>query len=298
MLPKKEVSFYKTFILKNDIILTMLYYFIFSILATLIATMLGSLLSLLNNKMPKILEAFLQNFSVGIIIGLLFFEMIVESIGEAQIYFSSNLYIGVVVCVSIILITGILFFILHEILHKLSNHHKNDKDDDEACEDHAHTTELLANNQNQLIASLLFLGAISVHNIPEGLSLGAIFNTSSDAIPISGIIFSIALFIHNFFIGYSMSSSFLKLNKKFVFAFFITLLSSLPAFIFSLVGYFTSTTDSSLMNMIIFSISSGTLLYVLFIELLPQIFYKYKSKYSFLFILLGIIVSILIIFLG
>ena len=76
----------------------------------------------------------------------------------------------------------------------------------------------------------------------------------------------------------------------------MTLLSSVPAFLFSIIGYFVSVNDSALFNMIVFSISSGTLLYVLFIELLPQSFYNYKSKYSFLFILIGILVSILIIF--
>ena len=274
----------------------MLYYFIFSIFATIIATLLGALISKFNNKMPKLLESFLQNFSVGIVVGLLFFEMIVEAIENSTSYFSENKIIGILISVGIILVIGLLFFALHELLHKISNHHKKDNDDDEACEDHAHTSELITNNDNQIVAAILFLGAISIHNIPEGLSLGTIFNVNTTSIPYVGITFSIALFIHNFFIGYTMCGSFLKSNKKFSFSLLMTLLSSVPAFLFSIIGYFVSVNDSALFNMIVFSISSGTLLYVLFIELLPQSFYNYKSKYSFLFILIGILVSILIIF--
>ncbi len=276
----------------------MIYYFIFSILGTIVATLLGALLSKISKNFNKEIEAFLQNFSVGAIIALLFIEIIPEGVESFKNQFENPLY-GTLISLSLSLFIGLLFFVLHELLHKISHHHDHDEEDDEACEDHAHTTEIIKHSKTNLIGSLIFLGAISIHNIPEGLSLGTVFlNLNSNNIPVSGITFSIALLIHNLFIGYSMCSSFVSSGKSYRFSILMTLLSSVPAFLFSLLGYFINFNNNELFNAIIFSISSGSLLYVLFIELLPQIYYKHKSKYSFIYIILGILISIFVIMLG
>ena len=160
---------------------------------------------------------------------------------------------------------------------------------DEECVDHAHSTEAF-NNNSILLASFIFLIAISVHNIPEGLSLGINFNVSGAEIPYQGIIMSIILFIHNFLIGFTMCNSFLHSNKSFKFALSLTTFSALPAFILAICGYFISTISLDQVFLgVIFAISTGSLLYVLFIELLPQVFKEYKSKYTYLYILLGIV---------
>ena len=94
-----------------------------------------------------------------------------------------------------------------------------------------------------------------------------------------------------------MASSFKLSGKKNGFSFLLTTLSSLPALIFALLGLFlTSLNLSNISSGIILSISSGSLLYVLFIELLPQAFKEYKSKYSFIYILLGILLTGFLIF--
>ncbi len=276
----------------------MIYYFIFSIFGTIVATCLGALLSKVSKNFNKEIESLLQNFSVGAIISLLFIEIIPEGIDSFKSQFENPIY-GTLISLSLTLVIGLLFFVLHELLHKISHHHEHDREDDEACEDHAHTTEIIKNSKSNLIGALIFLGAISIHNIPEGLSLGTIFlNLNSNNIPVSGITFSIALFIHNLFIGYSMCNSFISSDKSYRFSILMTILSSLPAFLFSLLGYFINFNNNELFNAIIFSISSGSLLYVLFIELLPQIYYKHKSKYSFLYIILGILISTFVILLG
>lgn len=273
----------------------MIYMFILSAFGTIGATFLGAIFSkFVSNKRKEVFN-FFQNFSVGGIIALLFFELIIEAVEHFQSEISDNL-LGALYTLLIIGGVGLIFFLMHEGLHKLSHHHEHDKNDDEDCVDHAHSTEVF-NNNSILLASFIFLLAISIHNIPEGLSLGINFNSPGSTIPYQGIIMSVILLIHNFLIGFTMCNSFLHSNKSFKFSLLLTTLSALPAYVFAICGYFISTISINEVFLgTIFAISSGSLLYVLFIELLPQVFKEYKSKFTFLYILLGIVICGILVF--
>ena len=273
----------------------MIYMFILSAFGTIGATFLGAIFSkFVSNKRKEVFN-FFQNFSVGGIIALLFFELIIEAVEHFQSGISDN-FLGVLYTLLIIGGVGLIFFLMHEGLHKLSHHHEHDKNDDEDCVDHAHSTEVF-NNNSILLASFIFLLAISIHNIPEGLSLGINFNSPGSTIPYQGIIMSVILLIHNFLIGFTMCNSFLHSNKSFKFSLLLTTLSALPAYVFAICGYFISTISINEVFLgTIFAISSGSLLYVLFIELLPQVFKEYKSKFTFLYILLGIVICGIFVF--
>ncbi len=273
----------------------MIYMFILSAFGTIGATFLGAIFSkFVSNKRKEVFN-FFQNFSVGGIIALLFFELIIEAVEHFQSGISDNL-LGALYTLLIIGGVGLIFFLMHEGLHKLSHHHEHDKNDDEDCVDHAHSTEVF-NNNSILLASFIFLLAISIHNIPEGLSLGINFNSPGSTIPYQGIIMSVILLIHNFLIGFTMCNSFLHSNKSFKFSLLLTTLSALPAYVFAICGYFISTISINEVFLgTIFAISSGSLLYVLFIELLPQVFKEYKSKFTFLYILLGIVICGILVF--
>lgn len=273
----------------------MIYMFILSAFGTIGATFLGAMFSkFVSNKRKEVFN-FFQNFSVGGIIALLFFELIIEAVVHFQSGISDNL-LGALYTLLIIGGVGLIFFLMHEGLHKLSHHHEHDKNDDEDCVDHAHSTEVF-NNNSILLASFIFLLAISIHNIPEGLSLGINFNSPGSTIPYQGIIMSVILLIHNFLIGFTMCNSFLHSNKSFKFSLLLTTLSALPAYVFAICGYFISTISLNEVFLgTIFAISSGSLLYVLFIELLPQVFKEYKSKFTFLYILLGIVICGILVF--
>lgn len=273
----------------------MIYMFILSAFGTIGATFLGAIFSkFVSNKRKEVFN-FFQNFSVGGIIALLFFELIIEAVVHFQSGISDN-SLGALYTLLIIGGVGLIFFLMHEGLHKLSHHHEHDKNDDEDCVDHAHSTEVF-NNNSILLASFIFLLAISIHNIPEGLSLGINFNSPGSTIPYQGIIMSVILLIHNFLIGFTMCNSFLHSNKSFKFSLLLTTLSALPAYVFAICGYFISTISINEVFLgTIFAVSSGSLLYVLFIELLPQVFKEYKSKFTFLYILLGIVVCGILVF--
>lgn len=265
-----------------------IYLYIFSLFGTLLPTFVGSFLPFLFKKPHPKLTSFFMTFSVGTIISLLFMELIPHSLEHSDTIFSNQTY-GILLVLSIIFITGLIFFLLHELMHKITHHHNHDKEDTAPCHDHIHSNEMIIENKITLTSSLIYLFAIFIHNIPEGFVLGTLF--TSEGFPLSGLMMTISLFIHNLIIGYSISSSFKKSNKGKLFSILLTSLNGLISYILSIVGYYFSISFPDLVTTIIFAISSGSLLYVLLIELLPSIFYEYKNKYTFLILAFSFILS-------
>lgn len=276
----------------------MIYMFVFSFVGTVAATFFGSLLGVCGKKISPKIFLFLQNFSVGALLAFLFIELLGESF-EHFFKVESNSVLSALYVLLIVAGTGLLFFLCHELVHRLSHHHRNDDRDEHSCSDHGHAAEILSQNHSLLATSFIFLGAIFVHNIPEGLVLGISFvEADMNALPLSGIILACVMFIHNLIIGFSMSVSFCNNHQKSSVAILWSTISSLPAYILAIVGYFLGRIEiNDLFVGVMLSISCGSLFYVLLIELLPQIYYEYKSKYSFLFVLLGFAVLSVVLFL-
>ena len=266
-------------------------FFIFGFLGTVIATFLGGILAINSLNLPKKLINIVQNFSVGSIIGLIFFEFFHHSV-EGFLDLTNITFLNYLYPFLIIFGTGLVFLVLHELLHLISHHHDHHPDDKDDSHDHGHTVDVFNDNKSILLASFIFLGAIVVHNIPEGFSFGIIFNEVNEAgVPVSGLIMSLIMLIHNCLIGFSMTISFKKAEKTNVFSLTLVTLSSLLSYILSIIGFYSGVYISDLPSSIIMAIATGSLLYVLFIELLPEVFYKYKSKFSFIYILLGLVIT-------
>ena len=279
----------------------MAYALIFIFIGTTLATFLGSVFGVFTKKLHKEVITFLVNFSLGAMVSLVFMELFGESMEHTINYFTGNVGAGVGVTLTVVFLSGMLFFLLHEGLHRLTHHHDCDHDDCEPCHDHCHSTEIFNDTEKSLTyASFIFLIAIFIHNIPEGLALGISFSElTENGLPLNGIITSCILFIHNFIIGFTMCTSFIKANKSNGFSMLMTTISSLPALALGLTGYFISSIEiNDLFKGIMLSISTGSLIYVLIVELTPQSFVEYKSKYTFVYILLGIILNTLLINLG
>lgn len=275
----------------------MVYAILFSLLGTIGGSILGSLLGLLFKNLHKEFLSFLSNFSLGSLLGLSLIEVFPEAL-EHMHDAIDNYFLSTLAVCSIVLGVGLLFYLLHEGTHLLSHHHSHDKEDRSSCGDHAHSAEIF-NEKSLGFASFLFFIAISIHNIPEGLTLGGMFLETTNDVPINGIVTSIILLMHNVIIGYTMFNSFRLHEKSKSFSFSITILSALPAFVFALIGYFVSTISLSPAFVgSLLAISAGSLLYVLIIEIIPIGLKDNKTKFSFIYVLLGIITFVLLISLG
>ena len=142
----------------------------------------------------------------------------------------------------------------------------------------------------------LFFIAIFTHNIPEGFSLGL---SVADVHHLeNGYIMSLILFIHNIIIAFAMSSSLKDSKLKNDYIVLLTLLSSLPAYVFAIVGYHLGDLlfSNLLAKAILLAISAGSLMFILAKELLPPLFTTYKSKLTPIYLLLGVCVFACLLF--
>ncbi len=270
-------------------------FYTLSFFATIGATFLGSIISLLAKKFPKGIIIFLQNFSTGALLAFLFLELFSESISSFVSFLDGNEIYGALSSLSIILGSGLLFYLLHILVDKLSNHHH---EDEHGCTDHMHAEELLERSKERslFISALVFFIAIFTHNIPEGFSLGLSFADVNHLE--NGYIMSLILFIHNIIIAYAMSSSLKDSKLKNVYIVLLTLLSSLPAYVFAIVGYHLGDLlfSNLLAKAILLAISAGSLMFILAKELLPPLFTTYKSKLTPIYLLLGVCVFACLLF--
>lgn len=232
----------------------MAFMFIFSFIGTILASIIGCLIAIYSRKFNKNILKSLKGFSFGAIICLLILDIIKEAIEGFDDLFNY----GYIIVISIIIGCIGLFYLIHYLIDKLF-----DEDHDE-CEHHdVHVDE----NKSLLMSTFLFFISISIHNIPEGISLGSSFLLSS----YTGIILSICVYgFHNIIISYSMCSSFIDSNYSKIKSFILTVASSVFAYIFAIVGYFVGDI-STLLTSIMLSISAGSLIFVILKELLPSI---------------------------
>lgn len=256
----------------------MLYMFIFSFIGTIGASLIGCIIAIHSNKFNPTILKILKGFSFGAILSLLILDILKEAIeGFNEI----NNY-GLLIVLGIIFGIILLFYLLHYLIDKMFN------EDDDECENHdVHFDE----SKSIIVSSFLFLISISIHNIPEGISLGTSFLLNS----YTGIILSIVVYgFHNLIISYSICNSFLNGKYSKVKSFILTILSSVFAYIFAVLGYFVGDINS-IVTSIMLAISAGSLIFVILKELLPSI-KKDINDVTIISLLCGIVFICLILF--
>lgn len=150
--------------------------------------------------------------------------------------------------------------------------------------------------QSLYIGGLIMASAIALHNLPEGMVIGAAYAKSAvtDAHGFSELAVAAAIGLHNIPEGMAIAVPMLAGGSKKGKAVFITALSGAPTVIGAIIGYLLGTL-SDLWLALSLSFASGAMLYVVFGELLPDSVEVWKSKATAVSAVLGLLVGILIV---
>ena len=148
------------------------------------------------------------------------------------------------------------------------------------------------NNSNHFLRSGLLLGiSIALHNLPEGLAVGSSF-IAGNAI---GQNLSIVLLLHNLPEGLAVAIP-LKISKvpnwKII---LITILSGAPTGVGALIGACLGQISHSFVALCL-AFAGGAMLYVTLDDILPNAKALHKGRASSLFIILGFILGLMIIY--
>ena len=266
-------------------------------LAGIGGTGLGGLVGALLQKDSKRTVSLLLSFAVGVMLSVVCFDLITEAI-------ETNMGIGMVVC-SVALgvaVTYLLNYLIDrktnpEVPHIDADHPKTADDLDELIHSD-HLQQHYARNDSKLglfIAGVVMASAIALHNVPEGMTIGASYASNNGVMGSAALILAVLIGLHNIPEGMAVSVPLISGGMKKVKAVLITAASGIPTILGALLGYLLGEIGPMGLTLSL-GFASGAMLYVVFGEIMPQSILMYHSKLPAFSTIIGMLVGILIIF--
>ena len=260
-------------------------------------TGLGGIIGALLQKDSKRTVSLLLSFAGGVMLSVVCFDLVMEAL-ETQVGLAF-------VIASIAMGVAITFFLNYlidrktnpEVPHIDENHPRTADDLDELIHsDHLH--QHYAKNDSKLglfVAGMVMACAIALHNVPEGMTIGASYACNEGSMGNAALILAILIGLHNIPEGMAVSVPLISGGMSRLKAVLITASSGIPTILGALLGYALG--EIGPMGLTIsLGFASGAMLYVVFGEILPQSYLMYHSKLPAFSAIAGILVGMFIIF--
>ena len=266
-------------------------------IAGIVGTGLGGLIGALLQKDSNRTVSLLLSFAGGVMLAVVCFDLAVEAI-ETQV----GIYpvIG-----SIALGVAVIYFLNWlidrktnpEVPHIDASHPQTHDDLDELI--HAdHFREHYNHRDSKLalfVAGMVMACAIALHNVPEGMTIGASYASSQGVMGRAALTLAILIGLHNIPEGMAVSVPLISGGMTKWKAVCITAASGIPTVVGAVLGYWLGEIGPMGLCMSL-GFASGAMLYVVFGEILPQAIIMYRSKLPAFSAIVGILVGMLIIF--
>ena len=269
-----------------------------------IGTGLGGLVGAVLRRDSNRIVSLLLSFAAGIMLAVVCFDLMSEPLelmreGELPAYTPFVVVAATAIGYGVVALLN--FFIdkttNHEVRHIDENHPATADDLDELI--HSNHLESHKNaNQNLFLAGLVMMIAISLHNLPEGMVIGASYAAQEDFLlnvfSGSGFIMAIVIGLHNIPEGMAVSVPLISGGMKKGKAVLLTALSGVPTVLGALLGYALGGINA-MMLVLSLGFASGAMLYVVFGELLPEAILMWKSKLPALAVFIGVLTGFLLV---
>ncbi len=265
-------------------------------LAGIGGTGLGGIIGALFKRDSVRTVSLLLSFAGGVMISIVCFDLIQSAIDTGACIYIVSLGILLGVITVYLLNLYIDRTTNHEVRHIGKNHPSTADNLDEII----HSNHLSAHMKRRdtrlslFIAGLIMASAIALHNLPEGMTIGASFANTKGSLEGSALILSILIGLHNIPEGMAISVPLINGGVKRRKAILITAISGVPTIIGALIGYYIG--DIGVLGLALsLSFASGAMLYVTFGEIIPQAILMYRSKLPAFSVILGILVGLIVI---
>ncbi len=265
-------------------------------LAGIGGTGLGGIIGALFKRDSVKTVSLLLSFAGGVMISIVCFDLIQSAIDTGACIYIVSLGILLGVITVYLLNLYIDRTTNHEVRHIGKNHPSTADNLDEIIHSN-HLSAHLKRRDTRLslfIAGLIMASAIALHNLPEGMTIGASFANTKGSLEGSALILSILIGLHNIPEGMAISVPLINGGVKRRKAILITAISGAPTIIGALIGYYIG--DIGVLGLALsLSFASGAMLYVTFGEIIPQSILMYRSKLPAFSVILGILVGLIVI---
>jgi len=253
---------------------------LFSAGAGILGMGVGGLLSaLLLKKASANITCWLLSFAAGIMTSTVCFGMLPEAIELSSVAVSiSGLIIGIVI-----------IFLLNKAIDRFANLSGDSMKVHQTHEEFYHQEQVISSRSKLLRSGIVMLTAISLHNIPEGIAIGA--GVSHDFS--LGVLITTMVTLHNVPEGMAVAAPLLAGGLSRPKAVFWTTISGAPTVLGGVIGLLIGNVSDFAVALSL-AAAGGAMLYVVFGEIIPQSVVMTKSRIAPLVTLFGILVGLLI----
>lgn len=187
----------------------------------------------------------------------------------------------------------------HEVAH-IDENHPQTADSLEELTHANHLREHMEGRQPRsglFLAGLVMAAAIALHNVPEGMVIGASFARTVDQILSNrgGLIMALVIGLHNIPEGMAVAVPLISGGMSKGRSVVVTALSGAPTILGALLGFLIGTIGPTALILSL-GFASGAMLYVVFGELLPESILMWKSKLPAAMVILGMLMGLIIIY--
>lgn len=257
---------------------------------------LGGFVGTLFGKDSDKTVSLLLSFAGGVMLSIVCFDLIREAL-------ETN--VGIVTVISAVLAGVLVVYVLNEFLDKKTNHqalhggevHLEMRAQSEAAVHSLHMQHDSGQREDKFelfLAGMVMAGAIAIHNLPEGMTIGILFADSHGILDNAVLLLAFLIGLHNIPAGMAISVPLIGGGMSRCRAIAVTALSGIPTVFGALFGYWIGDIGELGLSLSL-GFAGGAMLYVVFGEMIPQAVIMYRSKLTSLFIILGMLLGLLII---
>jgi len=266
-------------------------------IAGVIGTGLGGLIGAMLQKDSNRTVSLLLSFAGGVMLSVVCFDLITEAI-------ETNVGLPIVI-LSVALGVAIIYVLNYLIDRKtnpevphISPDHPRTADDLDELIHSDHLEQHYVNKDNKFalfVAGMVMACAIALHNVPEGMTIGASYASNNGVMGNAALVLAILIGLHNIPEGMAVSVPLISGGMPKWKAVVMTASSGIPTILGAFLGYLIG--DIGAVGLALsLGFASGAMLYVVFGEILPQAILMYHSKLPAFFAIIGILAGIVIIF--
>ena len=266
-------------------------------------TGMGGVVACMFRKDSDKTVSLLLSFAAGVMTAVVCFDLLTEALhadGETAAVWPVAFGVIVGFVVIALLNAWIDKSTNHEVAHIDANHPRTADSLEELT--HAnHLQEHMTGRQPRsglFLAGLVMAAAIALHNVPEGMVIGASFASTADQILDNrgGLIMAVVIGLHNIPEGMAVAVPLISGGMSKARSVGVTALSGAPTLLGAVLGFLIGTISPTALVLSL-SFASGAMLYVVFGELLPESILMWKSKLPAALAVLGMLTGLIIIYL-
>ena len=271
-------------------------------LAGMGGTGMGGLVSCLFRKDSSKTVSLLLSFAAGVMTSVVCFDLLSEALHPEEGSGSVGLVV-LGVLVGYVVIALLNAWIDHNTNHEVAHIDENHPRTADSLEELTHANHLHEHREGRqprsglFLAGLVMAAAIALHNVPEGMVIGASFSRTAEEMLLNrgGLTMAVVIGLHNIPEGMAVAVPLISGGMPKWRSVVVTALTGFPTVLGALLGFTVGAMGPTALSLSL-SFASGAMLYVVFGELLPESILMWQSKLPATATIIGMLTGLVIIY--